>query len=73
MGRKGSKGSAHLQHQDPVGQYGKGIYEVSNWLYETGHNVETKVYSGFRHEIHNYVEIKDEVEYGVIAFMNRHL
>lgn len=59
--------------QDPVGQYGKGIYEVSNWLYETGHAVDTKVYSGFRHEIHNYAQIKDEVEYGIIAFMNKHL
>lgn len=59
--------------QDPVGQYGKGIYEVSNWLYETGHDVDTKVYSGFRHEIHNYAQIKDEVEYGIIAFMNKHL
>lgn len=59
--------------QDPVGQYGKGVYEVANWLYETGHTVETKVYSGFRHEIHNYKEIKEEVEYGIIAFMCRHL
>ncbi len=31
--------------QDPVGEYGKGIYEVSNWLCETGHQVKTKVYS----------------------------
>ena len=31
--------------QDPVGEYGKGIYEVSNWLCETGHDVTTKVYS----------------------------
>ena len=28
--------------QDPVGEYGKGIYEVSNWLCETGHQVKTK-------------------------------
>lgn len=56
--------------QDPVGEYGKGIYEVSNWLCETGHNVKTKVYSGYRHEIHNYTEIKDEVEQGIIDFMN---
>lgn len=56
--------------QDPVGEYGKGIYEVSNWLWDTGHRVTTKVYSGYRHEIHNYAEIKDEVEAGIIAFMD---
>ena len=56
--------------QDPVGEYGKGIYEVSNWLYETGHNVKTKVYPGYRHEIHNYTDLKDEVAAAIIAFMN---
>ncbi|MDY3250055.1 MAG: alpha/beta hydrolase [Candidatus Choladocola sp.] len=56
--------------QDPVGEYGKGIYEVTNWLYQTGHTVKTKVYSGYRHEIHNYAEIKDEVEAGIVAFMD---
>lgn len=56
--------------QDPVGEYGKGIYEVSNWLTETGHQVKTKVYSGYRHEIHNYKDIKLEVEQGVIDFMD---
>ena len=56
--------------QDPVGEYGQGIYEVSNWLSQTGHSVKTKVYSGYRHEIHNYADLKDEVEAGIIAFMN---
>ena len=56
--------------QDPVGNYGEGVYLVSNWLYRTGHNVQTKLYSGYRHEIHNYNDIKDEVEAGIIAFMN---
>lgn len=56
--------------QDPVGEYGKGIYEVSNWLYDTGHQVTTKVYSGYRHEIHNYPSIKNEVEQGIITFMD---
>ncbi len=59
--------------QDPVGEYGKGIYEVSNWLCDTGHQVTTKVYSGYRHEIHNYAAIKNEVENGIIAFMNQQL
>lgn len=56
--------------QDPVGEYGKGIYEVSNWLTETGHNVKTKVYPGYRHEIHNYKDIKEEVEQGILSFMD---
>ena len=56
--------------QDPVGEYGKGVYEVSNWLYDTGHKVTTKLYSGYRHEIHNYSDLKDEVEAGILAFMD---
>ncbi|AKA67895.1 MULTISPECIES: alpha/beta fold hydrolase [Clostridium] len=56
--------------QDPVGQYGEGVYAVSNWLAETGHKVKTKVYPGKRHEIHNYRDIRDEVEDGMIDFMN---
>lgn len=56
--------------QDPVGEYGQGIYEVTNWLCSTGHKVTTKVYSGYRHEIHNYSDLKDEVEKGITDFMN---
>lgn len=54
--------------QDPVGQYGAGVYQVSNWLTDTGHNVRTKLYSGYRHEIHNYSDLKDEVEAGIVGF-----
>ena len=50
-----------------------GVYQVSNWLVQTGHNVTTKLYSGYRHEIHNYAEIKNEVEAGIIAFMDKAL
>ena len=57
--------------QDPVGEYGEGIYQVTNWLCKTGHCVKTKVYSGYRHEIHNYNDLKDEVEAGIIAFMDK--
>ena len=55
---------------DPVGNYGEGVYQVSNWLASTGHNVKTKLYSGYRHEIHNYAAIKNEVADGIIAFMD---
>ncbi len=59
--------------QDPVGEYGLGVCQVSNWLVETGHHITTKLYSGYRHEIHNYAEIKNEVEAGIIEFMNSNL
>lgn len=55
--------------QDPVGQYGEGVYKVSNWLIDTGHYVETELYPGYRHEIHNYDDIKWDVEDGIIEFM----
>lgn len=58
--------------QDPVGQYGSGIYQVANWLIDTGHDVTTKLYPGYRHEIHNYKDIQDEVVAGIIDFMNDH-
>jgi len=56
--------------EDPVGRYGEGVYAVSNALSETGHKVKTKLYSGYRHEIHNYRDIRDDVEDGMIAFLN---
>lgn len=56
--------------EDPVGMYGEGVYQVSNWLISTGHNVKTKLYSGYRHEIHNYAGLKDQVSDGIIAFMD---
>ena len=56
--------------QDPVGMYGQGVYQVSNWLAETGHDVRTKLYPGYRHEIHNYADLKEEVCAGVIEFLD---
>ncbi len=56
--------------EDPFGSYGEGVYMVSNWLADTGHNVKTHVYPGYRHEIHNYKDIQDEVGEGIISFMD---
>ncbi len=56
--------------QDPVGDFGLGVYQVDSWLNETGHKVRTQLYSGYRHEIHNYPEIKNQVADGIIAFMD---
>ncbi|MBR6115061.1 MAG: alpha/beta fold hydrolase [Oscillospiraceae bacterium] len=54
--------------EDPVGSWGEGVYQTSNWLAQTGHKVKTKLYSGYRHEIHNYDDIKFEVEKGIVDF-----
>lgn len=59
--------------QDPVGQFGTGVYQVSNWLIDTGHQVSTKLYPGYRHEIHNYKEIQNEVVEGIVQFMDSSL
>jgi alpha-beta hydrolase superfamily lysophospholipase len=57
--------------EDAVGNYGEGAMRVSNWLRETGHSVSSKLYPGHRHEIHHDRDIRDEVIYGVIEFINR--
>ena len=60
--------------QDPVGNYGEGVYQCANWLIDTGHeNVTTHLWSGFRHEIHNYDEIKFEVEQTIIDWLEEQL
>ncbi len=56
--------------QDPFGMYGSGLLEVSNRLIKAGKQVKTRLYNGYRHEIHNYTDIRDEVEDGVIRFMD---
>lgn len=56
--------------QDPVGEFGQGVYLVSSWLVDTGHDVTTKVYPGYRHEIHNYDDIKCDVEAGILDFID---
>ena len=56
--------------QDPVGQFGTGVYQTTNWLIDTGHDVTTMLYPGYRHEIHNYYDIKEIVEDGIIDFFD---
>jgi alpha-beta hydrolase superfamily lysophospholipase len=57
--------------QDPVGDYGEGVYAAANWLAATGHKkVRTKLYSGYRHEILQERDIRSEVEREIIAFIN---
>ena len=59
--------------EDPCGEFGEGVKEVSKWLEETGHNVKTKLYEGYRHEIHNYADLKNEVVNGMIEFLNSNI
>ena len=57
---------------DPVTNYGEGAYHVANRLVETGHaDVRCRVYTGFRHEVHNEPEIRDEVAAEIITFAER--
>ena len=56
--------------QDPCGNYGEGLYHVANLLANTGNKVSVKAYSGYRHEIHNELDIRDEVVDGLINFVD---
>lgn len=58
--------------QDPVTGYGLGAYRVANRLVASGHaDVRTRVYPGFRHEVHNEPEIRDDVAQEIITFVDR--
>ena len=58
--------------QDPVTGYGEGAYRVANRLVASGHpDVRTRVYTGFRHEVHNEPEIRDEVAEEIVSFVAR--
>ena len=56
--------------QDPCCNYGEGLYHVANLLANSGNKVSVKAYSGYRHEIHNEPELRDEVECGLIKFID---
>lgn len=56
--------------QDPCGNYGEGLYHTANMLAASGNKVQVKAYAGYRHEIHNELTIRDEVEGGLIAFLD---
>ncbi|GAA3333121.1 hypothetical protein GCM10020331_095940 [Ectobacillus funiculus] len=51
--------------QDPVGQYGEGIYAVSNWLAETGHKIKKQKFTrdiGMRYIIIGILGMKLRME-----------
>lgn len=58
--------------QDPVANYGEGAYHVANRLRETGHaDVRTRVFAGVRHEVHNELTTRAEVEAEIVDFASR--
>lgn len=58
--------------QDPVAGYGSGAYTVGNRLVATGHeDVRVRVWSGYRHEVHNEPPIRDEVAAEILGFATR--
>lgn len=58
--------------QDPVANYGEGAYHVAGALIDSGtRDVRTRVYSGFRHEVHNEPEIRDDVAGEILTFVQR--
>ena len=58
--------------QDPVANYGEGAYHVANRLIRSGHaDARAHVYPGFRHEVHNEPEIRDEVAGEIVDFVDR--
>lgn len=59
--------------QDPVGNYGEGVYQVANWLWQSGKKPKTVIYSGYRHEVHNEPEIRESVENGIVDFIGEQL
>lgn len=55
---------------DPVGEYGKGVRQVSSDLKSSGHkSVSMKLYKDYRHEILNEVGRKD-VYYDILTWSN---
>ena len=55
--------------QDPCGNYGEGLYHVANLLARSGNKTVTRAYTGYRHEIHNELAIRDEVVAGCVDFI----
>lgn len=54
--------------EDPVGLYGEGVKQVTKWLEDSGHKVSMKIYPGYRHEIHQYNDLKNTMEQQLIEF-----
>lgn len=56
--------------EDPVGGYSKGVMTVIDKFIATGHTVESKIYSGMRHEIMNEIN-RTQVFYDVACWCDK--
>lgn len=57
--------------EDPVGgKEAKGVKQVANWLTQTGHQVELRIYPGDRHELLNETD-KEQVMEDIGSFIKR--
>ena len=59
--------------EDPYLNYGEGLYHTANQLSRTGHRVKVRAYTGWRHEIFRELPIRDEVEGGLVNFIDQAL
>ncbi|PWH06210.1 alpha/beta hydrolase [Brachybacterium endophyticum] len=58
--------------QDPVCGFGEGAYRAANELVDAGtRDVRTRVYTGFRHEVHNEPPIRDEAAQEILEHVAR--
>ncbi|WP_172633519.1 alpha/beta fold hydrolase [Coriobacterium glomerans] len=55
--------------QDPTTNFGEGLFHTVNALAESGHQVSSRVYPGYRHEIQNERSIRADVEGDLIGFV----
>ena len=52
------------------GKEAKGVKQVANWLTQTGHQVELRIYPGDRHELLNETD-KEQVMEDIGSFIKR--
>ncbi|MBQ6392712.1 MAG: alpha/beta hydrolase [Eubacterium sp.] len=57
---------------DPVGSYGKGIREIDKKLKKTGHQVETHLYIGMRHNLQDEPQ-KEKVFSDILSWMKSYI
>ena len=70
--RTGREQAPRIPLPPGVAGYGSGAYTVGNRLVATGHeDVRVRVWSGYRHEVHNEPPIRDEVAAEILGFATR--
>lgn len=56
--------------EDPVGMRGRGVRQVCEWLKQTGHNVDCRLYENCRHELINE-QNRQKVYQDILSFINQ--